>query len=382
MELSVLVEKYEKYLPVTHNSPHLTLGEGDTPLIRVPSLEMLLDERVSRKYHRHITRNLMILGKLEHEQHSTYSFKDRGMIIAVIKALEEGKKMLLCASTGNTAASAAAYGAAAGLPVMVIVPKGIATGKLSQIRMYGAEVMEIDGDFNDALKLAQKMAEKNPDIQLVNSVNKYRIEGQKTAAFEICDVLGDAPDYLFLPVGNAGNITAYWKGFNEYFDAKKISKLPKMMGYQAAGAYPIVRGHRIRKPKTDASAIRIGNPASWEYATQARDESGGLIYKVTDRQMYRAQYFLSALSGNSIYVELASSASVAGMLKYDLQKPFDHGSTIVFVVTGAGVKDPASAEKNPFKKEIIKLRSSMNPHLIAKGIIKNYDSRRPTQLAR
>ena len=384
MALSVLVEKYGKYLPITEKTPQLTLGEGDTPLIQVPSLEMLLDTRLSHKLHKLIERNLRIFVKYEHENHSTASFKDRGMVIAVMKAVEEGYSMLLCASTGSTGASAAAYGAAAGIPVLVIVPKSVPIGKLAQIRMYGADTMIANGNFDYALKVAREIADKNPTIKLVNSVNEYRIEGQKTAAFEICDTLGslsgkeaEAPDFHFLPVGNAGNITAYWKGYTEYFNDGKIDKRPKMMGYQASGAAPIVKGRVIENKdlRTDASAIRIGNPASWKRALTARDESGGLIDKVSDRQMYEAQFFLSAKSGRSIYVELASAASVAGIFKYDLQNPFPENSTIVAVVTGSGIKDPKSAGKNPFKKEVIRLHNGTDASAIANKIITSYNSR-------
>lgn len=372
MALSVLVEKYAKYLPVTSSSPQLTLGEGDTPLIRVPKLEEILNLRPAEKRGQPANRVLEIYGKLENENHSTDSFKDRGMVIAVIKALEEGKKMLLCASTGNTGASAAAYGAAAGIPVMIIVPEHVAVGKLAQMRMYGAEIMSIKGNFDDALKLAREMADRNLDIALVNSVNPYRIAGQKTAAFEICDVLGKAPDYVFLPVGNAGNITAYWEGFTEYFNDRRINTRPKMMGYQADGAAPIVLGHVIENPQTDASAIRIGNPASWQRAISARDESGGIIDMVTDAEMYKAQYFLSAESRRAIYVELASAASVAGLMKYDLKSPLPNNSVVVFVVTGSGVKNPEAAEKNPFKRPLIKLDSLQDPHAIARKIMDGY----------
>lgn len=359
--MSVLVRKYSVFLPVTPDSPQLTLGEGDTPLVRVESLEWLLDRRLSRKLRVNVERNLRVYAKLENENHSTDSFKDRGMVIAMIKALEEGKKRILCASTGNTGASAAAYAAAAGLPAAVIVPRTVAIGKLAQIRMYGADILMIEGNFDDALELAQSIASRHPEVGLVNSVNRYRIEGQKTAAFEICDALGDAPDYLFLPVGNAGNITAYWKGFEEYRKAGKTSHSPRMMGYQAAGAAPIVRGHIISSPKTDASAIRIGNPASWQSAEAARDESQGVIDCVTDRQMYWAQYYLSARSGASIYCELASAASVAGLLKSDLPSPIQENSVIVFVITGSGVKNPESAHENPFKRDPIAL-ASLDPH--------------------
>lgn len=372
MALSVIVERYREYLPITPNSPELTLGEGDTPLIRISRLEELLDERLSKHLGRQIKRDLSVYVKGEHENHSTDSFKDRGMVVAVIKALEEGMEGLLCASTGNTGASAAAYAAAAGMPLTVIVPENIAIGKLSQMMMYGAYIISIKGKFDDALKLAQEIAQKNPKLALVNSVNEYRIEGQKTAAFEICDVLGNAPDYLFLPVGNAGNITAYWKGFTEYLRDKKITRRPRMMGYQAFGADPIVQGHVIEKPVTDASAIKIGNPASWQRAIQARDESGGLIDSVTDEEMYRAQYFLSAESGKAIYVELASATSVAGLLKYDLQQPLPNNSIVVCVVTGSGVKNPEAADKNPFKRELIRLSPDSNPHLVVQEIMGNH----------
>lgn len=369
MELSVLVKKYEKYLPVTRNSPHLTLGEGDTPLIRVERLEGLFDELLSFHLGRVIKRNLKIYAKREDENHSTGSFKDRGMIIAIINALEEGCRAIAAATTGNTGASAAAYASAAGLPALVVVPEAVAVGKLSQMMMYGAKILTVDGNFDAAFRKANELVEKYPGIKLVNSTNEYRIEGQKTAAFEICDTLGYSPDYVFLPVGNAGNITAYWKGFKEYYADGKIKKLPKMMGYQADGAAPIVEGHIIETPETDATAIRIGNPASWKRAEEARDESNGLIDKVTDQELYRAQYFLSAESRRAIYVELASAAGVAGMFKYNLQNHFPDNSTIVFVVTGTGIKNPEAAQKNPFKKEIVNLSRVTNQDEIIRNII-------------
>ncbi len=271
----------------------------------------------------------------------TGSFKDRGMTMAITKAKEAGAKVVMCASTGNTSAAAAAYAAKAGMGCCVIIPEGkIALGKLSQAMMHGALVLQISGNFDDALNLVREITSEYP-IALVNSVNPYRIEGQKTGAFEVVDALGDAPDFHFIPVGNAGNITAYWKGYSEYKTLGKSQKLPKMMGYQASGSAPIVLGHPVLNPDTIATAIRIGNPASWSGAVAARDESGGVIDMVTDEEMTLAQQALASCDG--VFCEPASAASVAGVLKRHKTHPFQAGQTIVSVLTGHGLKDPNRA---------------------------------------
>jgi len=329
MKLGVLV-KYKDFLPVTPNTPLFSLGEGDTPLVRCSELEK--ETGCGELYF-----------KLE-GCNPTGSFKDRGMVVAVAKALEAGSKTIMCASTGNTSASAAAYAAYRGLTAIIIVPKGkIALGKLAQAIASGAKIVSIDGNFDQALKIVRSLTEKHP-ITLVNSVNPNRIEGQKTAAFELIDVLGEAPDYLFIPVGNAGNITAYWKGFVEYCQAGRAKSKPKMMGFQAEGAAPIVRGYVIEQPETVASAIRIGNPASWQKAVAARDESGGVIDMVSDEDILAAYRLLATKGG--IFGEPASAASLAGLIKLS-QKGMDFSQkTVVCVVTGTGLKDPDTALKS------------------------------------
>jgi threonine synthase len=268
----------------------------------------------------------------------TGSFKDRGMVVAIAKAVEEGSSTVICASTGNTSASAAAYGARFGLGVVVVVPKGkIALGKFAQAIAYGAKIITIGGNFDQALNIVRRLVEKHP-ITMVNSINPYRIEGQKTAAFEIIDDLGDAPDYHFIPVGNAGNITAYWKGYVEYQQAGKASKSPKMMGFQAEGAAPIVKGKVINKPRTFATAIRIGNPASWQGAINARDQSGGVIDYVTDKEILAAYQRMASKEG--IFGEPASAASLAGLTKMVEQGLKLSNKKIVCTVTGTGLKDP------------------------------------------
>jgi threonine synthase len=327
MKKGVLLQ-YRKYLPLTSKTPVFTIGEGDTPLVRC--------DRLARKYG---------VGELYFKLegcHPTGSFKDRGMVMAVAKAVEAGSKAIICASTGNTSASAAAYAAYCGLECIIIIPGGkIAMGKLAQAIVYGAKIIAVDGNFDQALKIVRELSEKHP-VTLVNSLNPYRIEGQKTAAFEIVDLLGDAPDYLFLPVGNAGNITAYWKGFVEYYKAGKATKKPKMMGFQAEGAAPIVRGHPIEKPETVATAIRIGNPASWQKAVAARDESGGLIDMVSDAEILAAQKIMTAEAG--IFGEPASAASLAGLIKLSGRMDFSQ-KVIACVVTGTGLKDTEAALK-------------------------------------
>jgi len=313
-----------------------TIGEGDTPLVKCDNLA------------RKIGCGELYL-KLE-GCNPTGSFKDRGMVVAVAKALEAGSKAVICASTGNTSASAAAYAAYCGLNCTIIVPEGkIALGKLAQAVIYGAKIVAIDGNFDQALKIVLALTEKHP-ITLVNSLNPDRIEGQKTAAFEVVDFLGDAPDYLFIPVGNAGNITAYWKGFVEYHQAGKAKKKPLMMGFQAEGAAPIVRGQPVAEPETVASAIRIGNPASWQRAVAARDESGGTIDMVSDEEILSAQRLMA--TGAGVFGEPASAASVAGLVKLSQQGMGFSEKKVVCIITGSGLKDTETAMKGaaPFLK--------------------------------
>lgn len=335
MEWQGVIHKYREYLPVTDKTPIISLKEGNTPLIRANNLSEAIDG------------GLEILLKYE-GMNPTGSFKDRGMTMAISKAVEEGSKAVMCASTGNTSASAAAYSAKAKLNCIVLIPEGsIALGKLSQALVHGAKVVAVKGNFDDALRLVRIITEKYP-ITLVNSVNPYRIEGQKTGSFEICDVLGRAPDYHAIPVGNAGNITAYWKGYKEYKSSGVINFLPRMIGFQAEGAAPIVRGHIIDDPKTIATAIKIGNPASWKFAEAARDESGGLIDTVTDDEILEAYKMLANLEG--VFVEPASAASVAGVIKLNKAGRFRKGDCVVCILTGHGLKDPdraiAIAEKS------------------------------------
>jgi threonine synthase len=314
-----VIEAYRDHLPVTSATPVVTLLEGATPLLPAPRLS----ERVGAN----------VLLKLE-GMNPTGSFKDRGMTLAISKAAENGSKAVICASTGNTSASAAAYAARAGLTSAVLIPEGhIALGKLAQALVHGARVLQVRGNFDEALAIVRHLGETSP-VAVVNSVNPYRIEGQKTGAFEIVDALGDAPDVHCIPVGNAGNITAYWKGYCEYREAGHATRLPRMLGFQAAGAAPIVEGHPVEHPDTIATAIRIGNPASWYGATAAATESGGGIYAVTDEEILAAYRFLAA--EESVFCEAASAASVAGLVK--LGAPA--GSTVVCVLTGHGLKDP------------------------------------------
>jgi threonine synthase len=326
-----LVERYREFLPVTDATPIISLGEGFTPLIRLDHIGARIG-----------VPDLFV--KYE-GMNPTGSFKDRGMVVAVSKAVEEGAHAVICASTGNTSASAAAYGAAAGLEVIVVLPKGkIALGKLIQAIAAGARVVAVDGNFDEALRVVREMAEQkaNP-VTLVNSVNPYRIAGQTTAAFEVCDDLGRAPDILAIPVGNAGNITAYWAGFSRYLAAGRIDSRPRMFGFQAAGAAPIVLGHPVEKPETIATAIRIGNPASWKQAEAARDESGGLIETVTDDEIVAAYRELATSQG--VFCEPASAASLAGVCKLAAAGRIPAGATVVCVLTGHGLKDPETAER-------------------------------------
>ncbi len=329
MKPGVLV-KYRDFLPVTPSTPLFSLGEGDTPLVRCNKLEKEIG-----------------CGELYFKLEGcnpTGSFKDRGMVVAVTKALEAGSKAIMCASTGNTSASAAAYAAYCGLTAIIIVPKGnIALGKLAQAIVHGAKIVALDGNFDQALSIVRSLTEKHP-VTLVNSVNPHRIEGQKTAAFEIIDALGNAPDYLFIPVGNAGNITAYWKGFVEYYQAGRAGSKPSMMGFQAEGAAPIVRGHIIEEPQTVASAIRIGNPASWQKAMVARDESGGIINMVNDEEIMTAHQLMASKAG--IFGEPASAASLAGLIKLSQQGMDLSQKRVVCVITGSGLKDTEAVLKS------------------------------------
>ena len=330
MLYSGLIHRYHQYLPVKKESI-VTLCEGNTPLI--PSIRL--------------QKEIGLPGQLYYKfegLNPTGSFKDRGMTYAVSKAFEKGAKTVVCASTGNTSASAAAYATRANLKCVVLIPEGnIAFGKLAQAIIHGAQVIQIRGNFDAALKMVREIGEKLP-IEIVNSINPFRIEGQKTASFEICESLGQAPDYHFLPVGNAGNITAYWKGFKEWFDLKKVSTKPVMMGFQASGAAPIVRGHSIEKPETIASAIKIGNPASWKQALLARDESKGVIDEVTDDEILEAYSLLSNLDG--VFCEPASAVSVAGIIKMAKKNFFKKDVVITATLTGHGLKDPDTAIKN------------------------------------
>lgn len=314
-----VIEEYREHLPVSSSTPVVSLLEGGTPLIEARRLSQQVGAKVWLK----------VEGA-----NPTGSFKDRGMTVAISKALEEGAKAVVCGSTGNTSASAAAYAARAGLACVVLIPDGyIALGKLAQALVHGAKVVQVRGNFDRALALVRELAEKEP-VTVVNSINPYRIEGQKTGAFEVVDILGDAPDVHCMPVGNAGNIVAYWKGYREYQDAGRLRHLPRMFGFQAAGAAPIVLGHPVEKPETIATAIRIGNPASWYGATAAASESGGMIASVTDKEILEAYRFLAR--EESVFCEPASAAAVAGLLKAGVPA----GSTVVCILTGHGLKDP------------------------------------------
>ena len=314
-----VIDQYRSFLPVSADTPVVTLLEGGTPLLAAPRLS----ERVGAR----------VFLKVE-GANPTGSFKDRGMTVAISKAVEEGAKAVVCGSTGNTSASAAAYAARAGLTCAVLIPDGyIALGKLAQALIHGARVLQLRANFDACLDLVRELGAAAP-VTVVNSINPYRIEGQKTAAFEVVDVLGDAPDYHCIPVGNAGNITAYWRGYREYQDAGRVTRLPRMLGFQAAGSAPIVEGHPIEHPETVATAIRIGRPASWYGASAAAAESGGGIHAVTDEEILEAYRYLA--QAESVFCEPASAASVAGLLKLGVGE----GSTVVCVLTGHGLKDP------------------------------------------
>ena len=320
-----VIEEFRKFLPVTEQTPVVTLCEGNTPLIRA--------NRLAKRICPHVELYLKVEGA-----NPTGSFKDRGMTLAVSKALEKKARAVMCASTGNTSAAAAAYGGRAGLPVYVLVPAGkVALGKLAQAMAHGAIVIQIEGNFDQALSIVKDLC-ANEEFELVNSLNPFRLEGQKTAALEVCDQLGRAPTYHCLPVGNAGNISAYWKGYKEYLTAGQIAECPKMMGFQAQGAAPIVRGHVVEQPQTVATAIRIGNPASWKLAEQAVEESSGAIRMVTDEEILDAYQALAKEEG--VFCEPASAASVAGLTKCSQAGLFPEGATVVCTLTGHGLKDP------------------------------------------
>ena len=326
-----IIREYPDFFRFSDDKNVITIHEGNTPLIPAP--------RLAQK----INPNISIFLKYE-GLNPTGSFKDRGMTMAVSRAVESGSKAIICASTGNTSASAAAYAARAGIKAFVVIPEGkIALGKLAQAMIHGATVIKVLGNFDDALNIVKQISQEYP-ITLVNSLNPHRIEGQKSGAFEICDSLvGGPPDYHSLPVGNAGNITAYWAGYKAYFDHGKIRSLPKMIGFQAEGASPIVQGRIFEKPETIATAIRIGNPASWKKAEQARDDSGGLIDAVSDDEILKAYKMVSSLEG--VFCEPASAASIAGLAKKSAQGLFNGGERVVCTLTGHGLKDPDNAIK-------------------------------------
>ena len=333
-----VIRRYREFLPVSEATRVVTLNEGGTPLIEAPRIvsEIGGDFRLFVKYE---------------GLNPTASFKDRGMTLAVTKAAERGASIVVCASTGNTSASAAAYAAAAGMTCLVLIPEGkIAYGKMAQALIHGARTLEVRGNFDDALDIVRELGERD-EVEVVNSINPFRIQGQKTAAFEVCDALGDAPDMHFLPVGNAGNITAYWMGYKEYLETGRSSGLPQMMGWQAEGAAPIVRGAPVEDPETIATAIRIGNPASWEHAVKAAAESSGAIDMVSDEEILDAHRMLARIAG--IFVEPASAAGIAGLLKCHAAGGILDGSTGVATVTGHGLKDPGVAVENSLAKSTV-----------------------------
>lgn len=345
-----VIKEYKEFLPISDKTPIVTLGEGGTPLIYACKLSEQLQNQVWIK----------VEG-----MNPTGSFKDRGMTVAISKAAEAGAKAVICASTGNTSASASAYAIKAGMKSAVLVPDGkIAMGKLAQAVVHGATLLQVEGNFDDCLVLAQSLADNYP-VSLVNSVNPDRIEGQKTASFEVVDALGKAPDIHVLPVGNAGNITAYWAGYGEYFEKGFAKSKPQMWGFQAAGAAPIVDGIKVDKPETLATAIRIGNPASWKQAVAARDESGGLIDKVTDEEILAAYHYLA--NQEAIFVEPASAAGVAGLFKLQKDGKLPTGKEIVITVTGNGLKDPQWALEGA--ANAIKVSVDAEKAAIALGLI-------------
>jgi len=327
-----IINAYSEYLPVSEKTPIVTLHEGNTPLIEANNLSKAIDSK----------KDLKIYLKYE-GLNPTGSFKDRGMTLAISKAKESGKTAVICASTGNTSASAAAYAARAGMDAYVILPKGaVALGKLSQAMVYGAKIIALMGNFDDALSIVREIGEKYP-VEVVNSTNPFRIEGQKTASFEIIDYLGDSPDFHFIPVGNAGNITAYWKGYKQYHQIGKSKKLPRMIGWQAEGSAPIVKGFPIKNPQTIATAIKIGNPYSWQPALQAAKESNGFIDAVSDNEILEAYRLVASTEG--VFCEPASAASIAGVIKANRKGLFKGGETIVCTLTGNGLKDPDTVIK-------------------------------------
>ena len=347
-----VIQRYREFLPVSEGARVVTLNEGGTPLIEAPGIVSDIggDFRLFVKYE---------------GLNPTASFKDRGMTLAVTKAAERGASIVVCASTGNTSASAAAYAAAAGMTCLVLIPEGkIAYGKMAQALIHGARTLEIRGNFDDALEIVRRLGERD-EIEVVNSINPFRIQGQKTAAFEICDTLGDAPDLHFLPVGNAGNITAYWLGYNEYLEAGRSRSLPRMMGWQAEGAAPIVHGNPVENPETIATAIRIGNPASWEHAVKAATESSGAIDMVSDEEILDAQRLLARSAG--IFVEPASASGIAGLLKCHTADNIPKGSTVVVTVTGHGLKDPGVAVENALAESTV-VDANLNSVLVAIGL--------------
>jgi threonine synthase len=345
-----IIREYREFLPEIEDASITTLLEGNTPLIETVNLKDVFGE-------------IRLLLKYE-GLNPTGSFKDRGMTMAVSKAREEGAKAIICASTGNTSAAAAAYAAKAGMKAYVLIPDGaVALGKLSQAIMHGALVLQVKGNFDEALDLVKEIARNYP-VKMVNSINPFRIEGQKTGAFEVCEHLGYAPTYHFLPVGNAGNITAYWKGYKEYEKKGIISNLPKMMGFQAEGSAPIVLGHPVADPKTIATAIKIGNPASWQGALAARDESGGVIDAVSDELIVEAYKLLASREG--VFCEPASAASLAGAIKMKKEGVLNDGDTVVCTLTGHGLKDPDNAMKASPKP--LKVPAELNKILLAMGL--------------
>ncbi len=336
-----VIEEYRDRLPVSAKTPVVTLHEGGTPLIYACYLSELLENEVWLKFE---------------GTNPTGSFKDRGMTMAISKAAEDGAKAVICASTGNTSASAAAYATKAGMISAVLIPAGkIATGKLAQAVIHGAQILQVDGNFDDCLTLARDLSESYP-VALVNSVNPYRIEGQKTAAFEVIDMLGFSPDIHALPVGNAGNITAYWKGYDEYRKDGISKSLPQMYGFQAAGAAPLVKGKPVLKPETIATAIRIGNPASWDQAIEARDKSGGVIDSVTDKEILAAYAIVAGKEG--VFVEPSSAAGIAGLIKYKKAGKLPKGKKIVITVTGHGLKDISWALEKFAKPKVVKVNAA------------------------
>jgi threonine synthase len=333
-----VIRRYREFLPVSEATRTVTLNEGGTPLIEA---KRIVDE---------IEGDFRLFIKYE-GLNPTASFKDRGMTLAVTKAAERGASIVVCASTGNTSASAAAYAAAAGMTCLVLIPEGkIAYGKMAQALIHGARTLEVRGNFDDALDIVRELGERD-EVEVVNSINPFRIQGQKTAAFEVCDAIGDAPDMHFLPVGNAGNITAYWMGYKEYLKAGRSSVLPRMMGWQAEGAAPIVHGAPVENPETIATAIRIGNPASWEHAVNAATESSGAIDMVSDEEILDAHRILARTAG--IFVEPASAAGIAGLLKCHAAGGIPKGSTVVATVTGHGLKDPGVAVENSLAESTV-----------------------------